>query len=84
MKMQASSRIHLCVLMISIIFGLFAICYQPLPDDFPQPWKYRFLSYWAQKSDQFVNEANLFFQKEKLKMTISRQEFVRNGISLLE
>jgi hypothetical protein len=54
--MQSASGINLLLLLISLFVLLIGITYQPLPDNFPQPWKYRFLSYWAQRIDQLVCE----------------------------
>jgi len=54
--MQTTSRVNFLFVFISIIIALFVSCYQPLPEDFPQPWKYRFLSYWAYKAHQIVRE----------------------------
>ena len=54
--MQSSSGINLALLILSGIVLLLGIAYQPLPNDFPQPWKYRLLSYGAQKIDQIVSE----------------------------
>jgi hypothetical protein len=51
------------LLIISVFILLIGIAHQPLPEDFPQPWKYRFLSYWAQKIDQIVCEILLFLLK---------------------
>lgn len=61
--MRAPSKLNFLVVIISIVIALFVSCYQPLPDDFPQPWKYRFLSYWAYKAHQFgtiCEHLNLF------------------------
>ncbi len=58
--MQSASGINILLLIISIFIVLIGITYQPLPDDFPQPWKYRFLAYWAQKIDQIVGEIGFF------------------------
>ena len=38
-------KVFLIVLSLTVLFV--ALMYQPLPEDFPQPWKYRFLSYSA-------------------------------------
>jgi hypothetical protein len=54
--MQSSSGINLLFVIISVCIVFIGIAYQPLPEDFPQPWKYRFLSYWAQKIDQIVGQ----------------------------
>lgn len=54
--MQSSSGISIFFVIISLVVVLIGITYQPLPDDFPQPWKYRFLSYWAARIDQIVGE----------------------------
>jgi hypothetical protein len=58
--MQSASGINILFLIISVFIVLIGITYQPLPDDFPQPWKYRFLAYWAQKIDQIVGEIGFF------------------------
>lgn len=55
-NMQSSSGINLIFLILSGLVLFFGIAYQPLPDDFPQPWKYRLLSYWAQRIDQIVGD----------------------------
>ncbi len=54
--MQSSSGINILFLIISLFILLIGIAYQPLPEDFPQPWKYRLLSYWAHRIDQIVCE----------------------------
>ncbi len=54
--MQSSSGINILFLIISLFILLIGITYQPLPEDFPQPWKYRLLSYWAHRIDQIVCE----------------------------
>jgi len=59
--MQSASGINLLLLFISLFILLIGITYQPLPDNFPQPWKYRFLSYWAQRIDQLVCEILFIF-----------------------
>jgi len=59
--MQSASGINLLLLFISLFVLLIGITYQPLPDNFPQPWKYRFLSYWAQRIDQLVCEILFIF-----------------------
>ncbi|CAF0829649.1 unnamed protein product [Adineta steineri] len=50
-----------------VIVGLSALSisliYQPLPENFPQPWKYRFLSFWAHlfsKIGYLGEQVNLF------------------------
>ncbi|CAF3746615.1 unnamed protein product [Rotaria magnacalcarata] len=56
LQVNIHSLKYLFVLLIGII-------YQPLPDNFPQPWKYRFLSYWAHRIDQlgfYCEQMNLF------------------------
>ena len=58
--MQSASGINLLFLIIGALVLFFGITYQPLPEDFPQPWKYRFLSYWAQKIDRIVCETGVF------------------------
>ncbi|CAF1369522.1 unnamed protein product [Adineta steineri] len=61
--MHSPSGINILLIIISIFVVLIGITYQPLPDNFPQPWKYRFLSYWAQRIEQFgylCEQANLF------------------------
>ncbi|CAF4516940.1 unnamed protein product [Rotaria magnacalcarata] len=61
--MQSSSRINIFFFTISLFVLLIGIIYQPLPDNFPQPWKYRFLSYWAHRIDQlgfYCEQMNLF------------------------
>jgi hypothetical protein len=73
--MQSSSGINILFVIISVFIVFIGIAYQPLPDDFPQPWKYRFLSYWAQKIDQIVGERWVFF------MT-NRENFFSSGIYL--
>lgn len=55
-NMQSTSGIHLVFLILSGLVLLFGIAYQPLPEEFPQPWKYRLLSYWAQRIDQIVRK----------------------------
>lgn len=62
-EMQSSLGINIFLLILSILIVLFGIAYQPLPDDFPEPWKYRFLSYWAEKIDQIV--CKFYIQKLK-------------------
>ena len=54
--MQSSSGLNILCILISLFILLIGITYQPLPDDFPQPWKYRFLAYGARRIDQIVCE----------------------------
>ena len=41
------SKQKLFLLLVSLSILSIALIYQPLPDNFPQPWKYRVLSFWA-------------------------------------
>jgi hypothetical protein len=63
--MQSSSGINLLFVIISVCIVFIGIAYQPLPEDFPQPWKYRFLSYWAQKIDQIVGQKKDIFVRNR-------------------
>ncbi|CAF3647451.1 unnamed protein product [Rotaria sordida] len=61
--MKSLLGMNIFVVIISLIVLLIGIIYQPLPKDFPQPWKYRFLSYWAHRIDQlgyYCEQMNLF------------------------
>jgi hypothetical protein len=44
MKLLSRPRL---LITLSLIVLFIALIYQPLPEDFPQPWKYRFISFWA-------------------------------------
>lgn len=57
-----TAGIHVTLLAVSLAVLLVAITYQPLPEDFPQPWKYRFLSYWAHRVDQLVSGVRVRFR----------------------
>lgn len=61
--MHSSPGINISFLIISVFIIFIGIAYQPLPEDFPQPWKYRLLSYWAQKIDEIVGEKWVFYEK---------------------
>lgn len=41
------SKGKLIAAIVTLSVLAFALVYQPLPEDFPQPWKYRFLSFGA-------------------------------------
>lgn len=41
------SKQTLFLLLVSLTVLSVALVYQPLPENFPQPWKYRVLSFWA-------------------------------------
>jgi len=69
MKSVSKQKIFLIILSLSVLSV--ALVYQPLPDNFPQPWKYRFLSYWAHK----VNELGFYCEHMNL---FSRVSLVRN------
>ncbi|CAF0983426.1 unnamed protein product [Rotaria sp. Silwood1] len=61
--MQSLSGINILFVIISLFVLLIGITYQPLPENFPQPWKYRFLSYWAHQIDRlgyYSEQINLF------------------------
>jgi hypothetical protein len=66
--MQSSSRLNIFFILISLFALLIALVYQPLPDDFPQPWKYRFLSYGAGRIDQIVCK-RIVREKNKIKIS---------------
>ncbi|CAF4592217.1 unnamed protein product, partial [Rotaria magnacalcarata] len=44
---KSISKQKILLIIISLTVLSIALVYQPLPDNFPQPWKYRFLSFWA-------------------------------------
>jgi hypothetical protein len=73
--MQSSSGINIVLLIISLFILLIGISYQPLPEDFPQPWKYCFLSYWAHKIDQLVCEILLLLFLLKTKNFLIKGSF---------
>lgn len=54
----------LLLLIVSISVLSVALVYQPLPDNFPQPWKYRVLSFWAHLFSKLVMR-NCFYFFEK-------------------
>lgn len=51
---SSSFGVNICFLFISLFILLIGIAYKPLPEGFPQPWKYRFLSYGAHHVDRIV------------------------------
>lgn len=52
--MSSISKPTLALILLSLSVLAVALVYQPLPDDFPQPWKYRFLSFWAHLFSKIV------------------------------
>lgn len=46
-----TTRLALAILIAGFLFQLIN---QPLPDDFEQPWKYRFICFGAELSNIFV------------------------------
>ena len=60
-----SNTTKLVVILISLAFS-FQLMYQPLPDDFEQPWKYRLICFGAEISNIFVSFYNIiYFQNVK-------------------
>ncbi|UJR32808.1 hypothetical protein I4U23_020270 [Adineta vaga] len=60
-RSSSKGKIFLIILSLSVLS--IALVYQPLPDNFPQPWKYRFLSFWAHlfsKLGYLGEQVNLF------------------------
>ena len=52
MKSLSKEQMFFIILSFSILSV--ALVYQPLPTNFPQPWKYRFLSFWAHMFSKLV------------------------------
>lgn len=48
------SKQKLFLLVVSLSVLSIALVYQPLPENFPQPWKYRVLSFWAHLFSKLV------------------------------
>lgn len=44
---KSSSKQKILLIVISLSILSIALVYQPLPENFPQPWKYRVLSFLA-------------------------------------
>ena len=53
--MTSISKPKLALILLGLSALAVALVYQPLPDGFPQPWKYRFLSFWAHLFSKFVS-----------------------------
>jgi len=61
--MSSVSKQTLFLVVVSLSVLGIALIYQPLPEGFPQPWKYRFLSFGAHifsKLGYFGEQVNLF------------------------
>jgi hypothetical protein len=52
MKFLSKEKIFLIIVSLSVLS--IALIYQPLPENFPQPWKYRILSFWAHLFSKLV------------------------------
>lgn len=52
-KFLSKQKLFLIIVSLSVLS--IALIYQPLPDDFPQPWKYRILSFFAHLFSKFVS-----------------------------
>jgi len=52
MKFLSKEKIFLIIVSLSVLS--IALVYQPLPENFPQPWKYRILSFWAHLFSKLV------------------------------
>jgi hypothetical protein len=48
------SKQKLFFIVVSLAVLSVALVYQPLPENFPQPWKYRVLSFWAHVFSKLV------------------------------
>ena len=63
-KMISNKRL----LALTIIVAIFAgVVYKPLPDDFPQPWKYRLICFGSNLLLTVVSE--VFLNRDKIKTT---------------
>jgi hypothetical protein len=51
-KFMSKQKLFLIILSLSAL--TIALIYQPLPDNFPQPWKYRLLSFGAHVFSKLV------------------------------
>ncbi|CAF0977761.1 unnamed protein product [Rotaria sp. Silwood1] len=61
--LKSISKQKIFIIVVSLSVLSIALVYQPLPENFPQPWKYRFLSFWAHifsKLGYFAEKINLF------------------------
>ena len=67
-SMQSSSGVNVCFLFLGVAVLFFGIVYQPLPKGFSQPWKYRFLSYGAARTDQLVRDVD--FERREWQLSI--------------
>lgn len=59
-EMNFSSSINKILLLVALFVLICATIYRPLPKNFSQPWKYRFLSYGAAQIDKFVRFPSSF------------------------
>jgi hypothetical protein len=51
-------KIALCAIFFAFLFNKI---YQPLPDDFEQPWKYRLICFGADLANHIVSENMVIF-----------------------
>jgi hypothetical protein len=76
--MKSSSRRHLLII-FSVAVLFVALIYQPLPEDFPQPWKYRFISFWC---NIFVKIVCLFSASFHFRISLSSNYFRRTFLGI--
>ena len=56
--MSSVSKQTLFLVVVSLSVLGIALIYQPLPEGFPQPWKYRFLSFGAHIFSKLVRQTS--------------------------
>lgn len=55
MKTRKTNNLKIVLIFILLLSLLISRIYQPLPDEFKQPWKYRLISFSSEIIHYFVN-----------------------------